>query len=124
MNQTVFKTPKTTNKTTLKTPLIALGLMFIVIGLSITIGIVYLGFNLINQPELLSTIFTSINTEDGLFIKWLINGQSDEIEFSRIIALIIMAIAASIIIYVIIAFITMCINSGKSLLNLSRNFNE
>ena len=124
MNQTVLKEPKITNKSKLKVSLIALGLIFIIIGLGITIGLVYLGFILISQPELLSTIFTSIKTEDELFIKWLINGQSDEIKFSRIIALIILAISVSIIIHAIIAFTAMCISSGKSLLNLSRNFDN
>jgi len=124
MNESVFTPQKSHSTSVIKTPLILLGFTFILIGLGITLGIVYTAYLAFTQPDQFSTFLAFANTEKETFIKWVINDNADSIEFSRVVSLIFIAVAASIIIRVTIAFITMCISSGKGLLNLSQNFNE
>lgn len=124
MNESTLIKSKIFTTATIRTPLILIGFAFIIIGLGITLGIVYTSYIAFTQPDQLTTLLTFVNIEKEGFIKWIINGNVDSIEFSRIISLIFIAVAAAIIIRVIIAFITLCISSGTSLLNLSRNFDD
>lgn len=108
----------------LRIALILFGFAFLIIGLGVTAGIIYASYTLAIQPDPISTLLSHISAGDDVFIKWVINDQADEIGFSRIILLIFAAIALSVVIQAIISFITMCISSGKGLLNISRNFDD
>ena len=124
MNDTVLKPSTPPTQFILRVVLIVVGILFLLIGLGITLGIVYAGYTIISHPDPFSILFIYINAQDDVFVKWIINNQADEIEISRIAILIFIAIAFSILVQVIISFITLCVTSGKGLLSLSRNFSD
>ena len=121
MNETALNISK---QFKLKPYLVVIGLAFLLLGLGLTLGIVYLAYMLVTQADQLSALFAFINAQEDVFVKWIINSQADEIEFSRIIAMIFIAISFSIVIQVVIALIRLCISSGTGLLNTSRNFDN
>lgn len=126
MDNTSYGSASTTTskKIAVKATLITFGFAFLIIGLGITIGIIYGIYTIAVQPEPLSWLFTYIGVGDDVFIKWVINDQADEITFSRILMMAFIAIAASVVVHAILHFITLCITSGKGILSLSRNFDD
>jgi hypothetical protein len=98
------------------------GIAFILIGLSITIILAIAGYNFVSEPEQFATLMDYAKTQESLFAKWATTGDIKSIELSKIFSILIIVIAISMILRVIISFISMCIESGRTLLNLSRNF--
>ena len=124
MDNTVYSKPETSKKTILRFFLIIFGFAFLIIGLGVTVGFVYGGYTIVTHPDPFTTLFAYIDSKDDVFIKWIINDHADEIVFSRILMIVFLAIAASIIVSVILKFISMCVSSGKALLSISRNFDD
>lgn len=98
------------------------GIAFILIGLSITIILAIAGYNFVSEPEQFAALMDYAKTQEALFAKLTASGDIKSIELSAIFSILIIVIAVSMILRVIIAFISMCIDSGRTLLNLSRNF--
>ena len=100
----------------------SVGIAFILIGLSLTIILAIAGYNFVSDPEQFATLMDYAKTQEALFAKWATTGDIKSIELSKIFSILIIVIAISMILRVMIAFISMCIESGRTLLNLSRNF--
>jgi len=98
------------------------GITFIIIGLGLTIVLAIAGYNFVSEPEQFSIVMGYAKTQEALFAKWITAGDIKSIELSSIFSILIIVIAISMILRVLIAFISMCIESGRTLLNLSRNF--
>ncbi len=108
----------------LKMIIAVLGLAFLLIALGLTLVFAITAYNFFSQPELFTNLINYAKTQESLFAKWIANGDIKSFELSNIFSLLLIVITISIMLKVIIGFISMCVGSGKSLLNLSRNFSE
>ena len=108
----------------LKLIISSLGIVFLVIALGLAIVLAITAYNFVSQPELFTNLLDFAKTQESLFAKWVVSGDIKSIELSNIFTLLLIVIAICMVLKVIIGFISMCVSSGKSLLNLSRNFDE
>ena len=108
----------------LKIIITSLGLAFLLIALGLTLVLTITAYHFVSQPELFTNLIDYAKTQESLFAKWAASGDIKSIELSNIFSLLLIVIAICMVIKVIIGFISMCVSSGKSLLNLSRNFGD
>ena len=120
---TIENNPKT-KIAFLRIIILCFGVAFLAIALGLAFVLAIAAYNFISQPELFTNLLDYAKTQENLFSKWISNGDIKSIELSNIFTLILIIIAISMVLKVIIGFISICVSSGKSLLNLSRNFDE
>jgi len=105
----------------LKAITIIAGISFLIIGLGLTLLLAFKAYEIISQPEIFNQLIIYAKAQEALFAKWVSSGDIKSIELSNTFSLLIIVIALSMILRVIIGFISMCVNSGKGLLSLARN---
>lgn len=122
MDHSAYQALPQSKSSLIKLSISGAGIAFILIGLSITIILAIAGYNFISEPEQFAILMDYAKAQEALFAKWAMTGDIKSIELSNIFSILIIVIAISMVLRVIISFISMCIESGKTLLNLSRNF--
>ncbi len=123
INQNI-ETHKEKSLPIIRNTLVIIGLAFLIVGLGLVMGIIYYSYEWLASDQKLSNLISWVKTEGQTAISWIFENQANGFEFSHVISLIFIAWAVAIIIKTIIAFITLIITSGKTILNLSRNFEQ
>lgn len=124
LEHSIIENKPPTKISLLKFIIISLGIAFLVIALGLTIALAITAYNFVSQPEFFTNLLDFAKTQENLIAKWVASGNIKSIELSNIFTLLLIVIAISMVLKVIIGFISMCVSSGKSLLNLSRNFSD
>ena len=121
MTYSTIETVTHKNFPLLKAITIIAGISFLIIGLGLTLLLAFKAYEIVSQPEIFNQLIIYAKTQEALFAKWVSSGDIKSIELSNTFSLLIIVIALSMILRVIIGFISMCVNSGKGLLSLARN---
>jgi len=121
MTYSTIETVTHKNFPLLKAITIIAGISFLIIGLGLMLLLAFKAYEIVSQPEIFNQLIIYAKTQEALFAKWVSSGNIKSIELSNTFSLLIIVIALSMILRVIIGFISMCVNSGKGLLSLARN---
>ena len=121
MTYSTIETVTHKNFPLLKAITIIAGISFLIIGLGLMLLLAFKAYEIVSQPEIFNQLIIYAKTQEALFAKWVSSGDIKSIELSNTFSLLIIVIALSMILRVIIGFISMCVNSGKGLLSLARN---
>ena len=122
MIEATIETNKEKSYPLIKYTLVIIGLTFLLAGLGLVISTIYFSYEWLSNSHNLSMLISWVKTEGQATMSWVFKNQASGFEFSNVVSLIFIAWAIAIIIRTVIAFISLTITSGKTILNLSHNF--